>query len=102
MLAAALSSSLAPLLVALLGSGGLMGAFLALVKLRGDATGQAIDQARAASEVMEDALNAAVREADYWERRYRECHEARAGLLAELANLRADRSSDRPPKEGAR
>jgi hypothetical protein len=90
----AVSASLwTPVLITLAGSGGIVGALVALVKLRGDTSSQAVSQAQGAMEVME-GLNAALeKERDYWRARYHECHDKRSELLAELQLLRREGGS---------
>jgi hypothetical protein len=60
------SSVFTPLLVSLIGSGGLMGAIIALVKLRGDRDSVAVSQAHGANEALIATLAGVERERDYW------------------------------------
>ena len=88
MLEVANSSLVAPLLIALVGSGGALGSFVAFVKLRGDTDSTAVSQAQGANEVLLETLQSVERERDYWHARYDACHGRCNEILAELMALR--------------
>jgi hypothetical protein len=67
------SSLIAPLLIALVGSGGIMGAIVAFVKLSGDRTSASIAQAQGANEILKTTLEEVTRERDYWRKRALDC-----------------------------
>lgn len=95
MLALLADSSPTTYLIALLSSGGVLGALLGFFKLRGDKDTAAVTQAQGAMETMQDLNEALIKERDYWRTRFERCHAEKSELLA--YKLR----SDHDPREGA-
>jgi len=77
----------APILIALAGSGGFVGALLGLVKLRGETDSQAVSQAQGAMETMQELNDALERERDYWRDRFERCHAEKSELLGRLLTV---------------
>jgi hypothetical protein len=69
----------APLLIGLVGSGGLIGAVVGFLRLRPETATAAMAQAQGANEVLQETLAAVERDRDYWKRLYRDCERARRG-----------------------
>lgn len=65
-------SLLEPLLIGLIGSGGIVGAIVAFIKLGPERESAAISQAQGANEVLQETLEAVERQRDYWRRLYEE------------------------------
>jgi sugar (pentulose or hexulose) kinase len=87
------SSVFVPLLVSLIGSSGLMGAIVALVKLRGDRDSVVVAQAHGANEAIIATLAGVERERDYWRKRYEE----QRALNDQLRSWIIDRPGAPPP-----
>jgi hypothetical protein len=76
-------SLLEPLLIGLVGSGGIIGAIVAFIKLGPERESAAISQAQGANEVLQETLEAVERQRDYWQRLYEECARGRSVLVDE-------------------
>lgn len=93
LIASASETLVAPLLISIVGSGGVMGAIVAFVKLRGDRDSAAVHQAQGAADALERALEASEREVAYWKARYDACHKRANELAAELLTRRGGETS---------
>lgn len=82
-------SDVTPLLIALLTSGGIVGAVVAWVKLPTDKVTAAVTQAQGAASVLEATLQSVEDDRDYWRRRYEEEYARAEKLYGELATLRS-------------
>lgn len=71
---AADSATVTPLLIALIGSSGFIGAVVALVKLRPEMSTSAVAQAQGALEMMQQLVEDLEKDRDYWQKRYIDSH----------------------------
>lgn len=78
----------APIIITLLGSTGLIGAIVALLKLRPDVNSAAVSQAQGAMEVMQQLNQDMEKNRDYWRERYEQCNQRCVALEEELHQAR--------------
>jgi threonine dehydratase len=81
-------SGATPILIAMLGSGGLIAAIVALLKLRPDINSAAVIQAQGAMEVMQHLVEDIERNRNYWQKRADECASRCKDLEDELHQAR--------------
>lgn len=77
-----------PIVIALLGSGGFVGAVVAVVRLKPDMNSSAVSQARDALEMMQQLVEDLEKDRTYWRERYERMHKRNADLSAELMDAR--------------
>jgi hypothetical protein len=90
----AVTAGWSTIFIALAGSGGVVGAIVTVVKLRGDTESAAVSQSQGASAALAEALEAVERERDYWKERFEKCHKEKSGLYADLYNARRSGPTD--------
>lgn len=82
------NDAVTPIVIALLGSGGFVGAIVALIKLKPDINNAAVTQAAGALEMMGELLEDTERDRDYWRGRYSESNKKLVELSEELSQAR--------------
>lgn len=81
-------SGATPIIIALLGSGGLIAAVVALLKLRPDINSAAVIQAQGAMEIMQQLNDDMEKNRDYWRDRYEDCNKHCKDLENEMHQAR--------------
>jgi len=81
-------SGATPIIIALLGSGGLIAAVVALLKLRPDINSAAVIQAQGAMEIMQQLNEDMEKNRNYWRDRYDECQKHCRDLEQEVHQAR--------------